>query len=484
LPWFCYNTGGSMTLTRPYAPSRLYEHDNSIADLVRRSGHAQAEGIRRGGDISANMWGSLGQIGSNAVSEYSRQRERQAEQKRMDDAAAAKAEAQRPILAEEAEQRRLNREKTQRELDEFNRKRERETAVSTALTQPGKGKAAILESVKGDPVVFEMVEKAFEKQSQGMRRIFGDAALNARTIGRDTVEGAFAALDSLEEDGINPTMLAPIREEITKDPKSVSGIIDRLLSQHPDEEVRKLVREIKAPGTRQVEITNRDGSKTIEIVPDTPGQKFQSFAPPKEAKAPDYINVDGKPHQLINGQLVPVPIKAQPGASTVSEIPFVNTPQFKSLSAPNQNNAVKAYEFIKAVQNYRDLVETHTSGWGSGMEAAGKEATVLDAAHKKLLTTAAADWGQGALQKPDKEVIEAAIPNVVSWNPLKWAERWGRGGKEGVLGAIDNLLRDTTSKLKGSYGLEPPAGQIGAPPPPAPSPGGAPGANPFQRNRP
>jgi hypothetical protein len=136
-----------------------------------------------------------------------------------------------------------------------------------------------------------------------MRRLFGDAALNIKMFG-GTPEVAAAQLDALEEDGINPEMLAPYREAIIKNPASISGLVDSLLSQHPDEEVRKMVQTPKTPGTRQVEITNPDGSKTVRIVPDTPGQEFKSFAPPKEAKTENKMWVmrpgpDGKMSALF-----------------------------------------------------------------------------------------------------------------------------------------------------------------------------------------
>jgi hypothetical protein len=37
--------------------------------------------------------------------------------------------------------------------------------------------------------------------------------------------------------------------------------------------------EVKTPGTREVKIRNADGSESIQIVPDTPGQSFSSAAP-------------------------------------------------------------------------------------------------------------------------------------------------------------------------------------------------------------
>lgn len=69
--------------TTPYAPSRMREQNNTIADLIQRGGAQQAEGIRRGGEISAQMYGNLGQIASGAFQEYQQRKAQLAQEKAM-----------------------------------------------------------------------------------------------------------------------------------------------------------------------------------------------------------------------------------------------------------------------------------------------------------------------------------------------------------------------------------------------------------------
>lgn len=52
-------------VARPYASA-----DGRIGDLLRRRGDTAAQALLRGGEIQAQMWSRLGQIGQNAVNDY------------------------------------------------------------------------------------------------------------------------------------------------------------------------------------------------------------------------------------------------------------------------------------------------------------------------------------------------------------------------------------------------------------------------------
>lgn len=54
----------------PYAPSRVYEQRGTIGEILRAQREAQAATTQRSGDVSGQMWGSLGQIASQGINSY------------------------------------------------------------------------------------------------------------------------------------------------------------------------------------------------------------------------------------------------------------------------------------------------------------------------------------------------------------------------------------------------------------------------------
>lgn len=409
-----------MSIVIPYAPGRMYEERNSIGDLIQRGGQQAADYAMRKGDISANKWGSLGQIGTNAVQGYFQQKAERAAQEqamRMSEQARAEREEQKQY------ERGRNTKKDELEAEEFAFKKSQAQA--------------------------EMERREEERQA---------------TIAEQLAEAKAKMTAAEQADFVENGKLAGQLHESGAPPEKIKEILD--LRRRSG---------FNIPSGADAVFLDPASRRTFAL---SAGYKFAAPKEPKEPKAPVYKEINGKTYVMEGTRAIPVEVPDDGGAPTVaSGTPLVDDPKFKSLPAPMKTNALAAYEFTKALQDYRDMVEKHTAGYPlSGVEAMGREATTLDAAHQKILTTAAADWGQGALQKPDKEVIMAAVPSVVSWNPLKWGERFLRGGKGAVLEALDNLIAQTEDKLKGSYGIDPKIRQKKIPsalPAPGPAPGRA-----------
>jgi hypothetical protein len=93
----------------PYAPSRLYQPDSSIIDIIQQAANAKAQSQRAGGQIWGNTIGNLGQIASRTIRDIAEGKAMAAEQQR-------KAQLEAPKLAREARLGELNIAKGEREL--------------------------------------------------------------------------------------------------------------------------------------------------------------------------------------------------------------------------------------------------------------------------------------------------------------------------------------------------------------------------------
>lgn len=284
-----------MTLTVPYASRRMYEPDGSIAELVRRSGQAQAEGIRRGGDISANMWGNLGQIGSRAVSDYAQQRAQQAEQKRMDDAAAAKARADAPM-----------REEQFKSLQLGNRKTEMDIAGAEAEAQAEAQRAAKMAEIFArdtEPSAKELIVTLGDKR--------GIAAWEALRTMKDGSEKQFKDQNELLKKGLQG--LAALPEEVR--PAAYAAMRQNYLGRNliaedmappeynPDwfSQALNFGEAPKAPGTRVLTERKADGTEVERIVPDVAGQNVTRLPAPKAAATVDDSDFEDAVQNLMTG---------------------------------------------------------------------------------------------------------------------------------------------------------------------------------------
>lgn len=96
----------------------------------------------------------------------------------------------------------------------------------------------------------------------------------------------------------------------------------------------------------------------------------------------------------------------------------------------------------EGIEKYRDLYKEVTKdNTLLPTEISGEDAARLSTAHKLLLFDIATAQGTGALQAPDRELVEEALPDVTTANPLKIAQMQLRGGKEGNIAAFDAAIK-------------------------------------------
>lgn len=142
----------------------------------------------------------------------------------------------------------------------------------------------------------------------------------------------------------------------------------------------------------------------------------------------------------------------EPGVGEDSS--FITQPGFRTLPPPERTKAVRINGIIAMATSYRDLVEDLVGP--SGIELFGKDAAVLEALHAKLLLEAAAGFEQGALQAPDKAIVEKTFYDPTSLTSVFSTSI--KGQRQGRLNAMDKVLEDLSLKLKVNYGLTPTTG--------------------------
>lgn len=96
----------------------------------------------------------------------------------------------------------------------------------------------------------------------------------------------------------------------------------------------------------------------------------------------------------------------------------------------------------EGIEKYRDLYKEVTKdNTILPTEVSGEDAARLNTAHKLLLFDIATAQGTGALQAPDRELVEQALPDVTTANPLKIAGMQMRGGRGGNIAAFDAAVK-------------------------------------------
>lgn len=232
-----------------------------IADLIRHRGAQRADAVARSGAIAGQMWSDVGRTASGLITDLLRMRETQA--------------------ADQAAQRERDRAY---QVDEVVRLTPRDP--QTGRLDPER----IAQEVSHiDP------EKALTWWARADEQTKAQLAADRQRV-EQVAKAAGSLLIDLEQ--------TPASEQQPKWTAARTAAIEGGLLQTPDEmpetvdlswlrqtfdqarTVSDLARELEtigqqqAPKTRQVEITNPDGSKTIRIVADEAGQEFTSAAPP------------------------------------------------------------------------------------------------------------------------------------------------------------------------------------------------------------
>lgn len=93
---------------------------------------------------------------------------------------------------------------------------------------------------------------------------------------------------------------------------------------------------------------------------------------------------------------------------------------------------------LTGLREYKKLYDSLVTD-RAGSQITGDAADRLRAAHAVLMFQVAAAAGTGALQAPDREIVEKMIPDPT--NPFGVIGRAIRGGKSGALGSIDQAIK-------------------------------------------
>lgn len=414
-----------MSFTIPYAPRRQYEPNTTIADLIQRGGAQRADSIRRGGEISANMYGSLGQIASGAFQQYQAQK-----------AEKAKIAADAPRLADEARMRDVNIRRSEAELKE----QEAEALKSQALSE-------IFSSDRPDPKAIIQVMGP----ERGMRIVSGLSALqpdsekqyrDQSTLLRDAISGVGAVPEPLRADAW----------KLARQNLLSRGLIspDMAAEEYSPAEFARVSGFGRAPEAPKAQEPFSLSPGQVRYGPD--GKMIASVPrEPKEPKDPTYREINGQTYIMQGTKAIPVNVPGAAVANTPDEAPFVAQPGYQKLPPAGKTAVTSMNNLIQDAKAYRQKLDELVGS--SGINLTGEDAALLNSMHAGLLFTAAKAYEQGALQAPDKAVVEQIFPN-----PAKWSSAVGtlsRGGKAGQLSAIDNLISDFEKRMQRTWGLKP-----------------------------
>lgn len=231
----------------------------TISDILLEKARSAREGAQRRGDISAQMWANLGGIASQTGAAIGREL-----QERPMREAAAQAQA------DEARLRGLQIGNLERQAEGAEAAASREAAFRESMRRGSR--AQVLESLKGDPELYQRAADHFTRIDSSYKRYLGDVAAGVRAFG-DTPEAAMIAIDDLIANGHDERQLDQFRGQIQQGGQAaVSQFVDALLANSPDEAHRKMVVPKKEPGTRLITERKEDGTEVQRIVPDVPGQ--------------------------------------------------------------------------------------------------------------------------------------------------------------------------------------------------------------------
>lgn len=393
-----------------------YRQNQTIGDLMLRIGEAQAQGHMRKGDIIGNTVGSLGSIASGYIQDRAAAK-----------AEAAKFAAEAPLRADADEKRRL-------ELDALRRaKKEKDDADalkgkrSAAAALPHRQQA--LDMLQGDPEGQANLTKTFEAIDGYKNGLFGEIAYNLKK-NNFSPEALTIAAQEMESQGFDPAKI----KAIASDPNMLKTQADAWIQASP----RHLEQENK---DRQFGLTQKEKeAAAANLARD-------------DARAQELLN-ETKRHNTATEQLTRSGQEQKTGSlqdTTGGDSIFVGQPGYKKLTPAGKTAVTSMNNFIMDAQKYRKVLDKLTGK--SGVNLTGEDAAELDSAHAALLFTAAKAFEQGALQAPDKAVVEQMIPNPAKWSSI--LKTLSQGGKAGQLRAMDTALENFKDRMKSTWGLSP-----------------------------
>lgn len=239
-----------------YVP-RPYVRGGSLGELLRLRGQHAAEAELRGGQIQAELWSNLGNTIGQTIQGISKERQ---------DA---------PIRARQAEMDEIALTNARRERDAGDRLNRQDTAFMALFDKFPDGNIPPREtmSIYGPQRGMQI--------AQGLTA-FGELASKKDTNARETAGRLAIGMTALSpemqrmmwprvraaaiEGGLGDAQTIPE----TLDPSFLNGVIGWSRGELP---------QTAAPKTREIRVRNADGSESIQIVEDTPGQAFTSAAP-------------------------------------------------------------------------------------------------------------------------------------------------------------------------------------------------------------
>lgn len=201
-----------------------YSGNNSIAELMMRQGQIEAEGHRASGNLWADVLNRLGAIPA---------------QVRDQNEALAVSKARRGALEQETAARRQQGQVQQRRGD----------LMAQGAGASAGGRERVIQGLMeaGDLEGAKMARESFEEVDKSLKRHFGTVAARIRAF-KDSPDAALVAIDDFAEQGFDPKHFEKYRAMIQENPSSVTGIVDFLLSESPEESHRKLVTPAQKPG--------------------------------------------------------------------------------------------------------------------------------------------------------------------------------------------------------------------------------------------
>lgn len=208
---------------------------DSIGQLLLRQGDIAARGAERSGQIWGGLTQQLGQIGGQALQNYQEQKS---------------AQRQQAVFADA--------------LSSYDPAKPLDTYRKLAVLDPKMAGEVMrwlgsLEKPAYDQKSLEFIAKGV----QATRKVLGPEVFDSQVA-----PGIIAQHGQKFEAAGVP--MPP--------PEKLGAWLDEFMAP-----------PTKAPGTRQVEVTRPDGSKTVQIVEDRPGQTFESAAP---AAKPDTRSIE------------------------------------------------------------------------------------------------------------------------------------------------------------------------------------------------
>lgn len=251
-----------MPVTIPYVRTPYDDRASTarIADLIRSRGAQRADAVARSGAIAGQMWADVGQTARGVITDLLRGRAMDAEQQQQRDAAARETSIQDAIrlTPRDPETGRLDPERIAQEVSHLDPERAMawwakadEQQVAQLAQERARGEAV---AKAAGSLLIDLRQTPVPEQQPKWTA--------ARTQALEA--GLLTAPEQMPE-----TVDMGWLKQTFDQARTVSDLSRELEAMRP-----------KAPGTREVKVTNPDGSSTIKIVTDEPGQEFVSSPPP------------------------------------------------------------------------------------------------------------------------------------------------------------------------------------------------------------